>query len=287
MSSGVTELQWTALPASASFGTEVRKIWTQRSLLPRVASLSILTAYHKTVLGVAWLFIRPLIVAGTATIVFRHALGVTGAGTSAPYPIFVLAGFAAWLLFERGVSWCTRCLVRHKAIARNFSTSRALLLFATSAPAIAESLAVFLCLLLAATGWAIADGVWYLPLGWKALVLIPLLLVMLIAIWSISLFTSILYVRVRDTWYVLRYVLTASLFLTPVFYSLDDLPPRMAYLVRLNPLASYFAVYHWAILDGELPDARIALLHLLLLLLIFVVALRFFLRNSFDVMDQV
>jgi lipopolysaccharide transport system permease protein len=287
MSSRANELQWTAQPASASFGTEVRKIWAQRSLLPRLAALSILTAYQKTVLGVAWLFIRPLVVAVVATIVFKDALGVDGAGTPAPYPIFVLAGFAAWLLFERGVSWCTRTLVRHKVISRNFSTSRALLLFATSAAAIVQSLAVYLCLIVAAIGWAIADGVWYLPLGWKTLALLPLLLVMMIAVWSISLFTSILYVKIRDTWYVLRYVLTASLFVTPVFYSLADLPPRLANLVELNPLASFFAVYHWATLGGELPDPRIALLHLLLILVLFALGLRFFLRNSFDVMDQV
>jgi len=286
MSTPAPELQWTRLPASAGIGTELRKIWTQRSLLPRLASLSILTAYQKTVLGVGWLFIRPLVVAVGATIVFRQGLGVRGAGTTAPYPIFVLAGFAAWLLFEHGVSWCTRTLVRHKAIARNFSTSRALLLFATSAAAIAQSVAVYLCLIVAATGWAIVDRVWYLPLGWQTLTLFPLLLVMLMAVWSVSLFTSILYSRVRDTWYVLRYVLTAWLFLTPVFYSLADLPPHLASVVRLNPLASFFAVYHWATLGGELPDARVAFFHLLLILLLFVLGLRFFLRNSSDVMDQ-
>jgi ABC-type polysaccharide/polyol phosphate export permease len=154
------------------------------------------------------------------------------------------------------------------------------------AAAMAESLAVVFCLVVAATGWAIADGTWHLPLDWKALALFPLLLVMMVAVWSISLFTSILYLRVRDTWYVLRYVMTASLFLTPVFYSLADLPPRLAELVRLNPLASYFAVYHWALLGGDLPDTRIALLHLLFILILFGAGLRFFLRNSFDVMDR-
>jgi lipopolysaccharide transport system permease protein len=286
MSTPAREPQWIRLPVTASFGNEIGKMWAQRTLLPGVAALSIRTAYEKTVLGVAWLFIRPLIVAVVATIVFRDALGVEGAGTRAPYPIFVLSGFAAWLLFEHGISWCTRTLVRHKAIVRNFSTSHALLLFATSAAALAQSLAVYLCLIVAAVGWAIADGVWYLPLGWKTLTLFPLLLVMLMAVWGVSLFSSIFYLRVRDTWYLLRYVLTALLFLTPVFYSMADLPPRLADLVRLNPLASFFSVYHWAMLGGDLPDPSIAYLHLFLVVILFVLGLRFFLRSSSDVMDH-
>src|SRR5688500_17031067 len=128
MSTPAPEPQWIRLPVTASFGKEIGKLWAQRTLLPGVAALSIRTAYEKTVLGVAWLFIRPLAVAVVATIVSRDALGVKGAGTAVPYPIFVLSGFAAWLLFEHGISWCTRTLVRHKAIVRNFSTSHALLL---------------------------------------------------------------------------------------------------------------------------------------------------------------
>jgi lipopolysaccharide transport system permease protein len=286
MSGPAPEPQWIRLPVTESFGTDIRNIWAQRTLLPGTAALVVRTAYQKTVLGVAWLFIRPLVVAVVATIVFRDALGLEGAGTALPYPIFVLTGFAAWVLFEQGVSWCTRALMRHKAIVRNFSTSHALLLFATSAAAMAQSLAVYLCVIVAAAGWAIADGVWYLPMGWKTLTLLPLLLVLMLTAWGVSLFSSIIYLRVRDTWYVLRYALTALLFLTPVFYSMADLPPRLADLVRLNPLASFFSVYHWATVGGDLPDPRFAFFHLFLVAILFAFGLRYFLRSSSDVMDH-
>lgn len=82
------------------------------------------------------------------------------------------------------------------------------------------------------------------------LVLLPLGMLTL----GLSWFLASLGVFLRDVSQVVQLGLQALIFLTPVFYPLEALPPRFQALIRLNPLTPIVEALRAVMLWGRLPD---------------------------------
>src|SRR5262249_61075161 len=64
---------------------------------------------------------------------------------------------------------------------------------------------------------------------------------------------SMLAVFVTDLTEVLSLLLVALLFLTPIFYSIDNLPSALRQLMILNPVYHLFTAYQQVLVHGASP----------------------------------
>lgn len=88
--------------------------------------------------------------------------------------------------------------------------------------------------------------------GW--LLALPLLVALRILItFGIAWIVSTLAMFVTDTAELLAFALTAWLFLTPIFYSADVLPPALQWMTAVNPLHRLVEAYRSVILSGQAP----------------------------------
>ena len=91
---------WVIEPRREALADRLRDVWRYRRLLRFFAAKSLTKLYKRTVLGAAWIFIRPLFPLVVNTIVFGGVLGVGSNGV--PYFLFINCGGALWDLFSAG-----------------------------------------------------------------------------------------------------------------------------------------------------------------------------------------
>jgi lipopolysaccharide transport system permease protein len=113
------------------------------------------------------------------------------------------------------------------------------------------------------------------------LVLLPFVLLLAGGAWALS----ALGVFFRDLSHVVALVLTAVLFLSPVFYSTSRLTPGLQKLVLLNPISFIVAQTRAVLLEGAFPNWRGLGLYLIVGWVAAVVGLAFFRKSKKNFAD--
>jgi len=90
---------------------------------------------------------------------------------------------------------------------------------------------------------------------------------------------------VRDVSQILSVILTFWFWFTPIFYSLDRFPPKLLFLVRLNPLAHVVTGYRDCLLRMQMPDLNILAILALASLAVFTAGGLFFRKTKREFVD--
>lgn len=92
------------------------------------------------------------------------------------------------------------------------------------------------------------------PMFWQGLWLPVIVLPLLILILGLSWFLSALGTYVRDVNQVVTLLISAIMFLSPLFYQISSLPEKVRPLIRLNPLTIPMEEARGALMFGETPN---------------------------------
>ena len=88
--------------------------------------------------------------------------------------------------------------------------------------------------------------------AWLAL---PLVLgIQFLLVTAGSALTAILIPLVPDLRVIINNLMTLMLFISGIFFTLDDLPDRSRVLLQLNPMATLIDAFRTVLLDGKWPD---------------------------------
>lgn len=255
---------WRIQPLAPDVLGEVKAVWRQRSLIGFFARHALISVYSNTVLGIAWMIIRPLVIAIGATFVVGKVFGVSV--DPIPLPLFILTGLAAWTLIRRGVLDVTRSVVRNKTLLQQIYVPPLLLSIAALSTCIFQFLVVLAVVLALAFYYGPIQGLFYVSVGLQTLALLPAIVLMLLAALALGCFTAILNVMARDTQLSLRYVLSGWMLLSPVLYPTEIIPEAYRWIIYMNPMTSIIELYRWALLGyGTLHIEFLGLAVLLIL----------------------
>jgi len=218
-----------------SIRREVAGAWQSRNLVPRMAARVVVKTYVRTILGRAWLVLRPVMDSLGLALLFGAVIGIKAPG-GVPYILFLLVGLYGWRLFERSLFWSTRSFDRYARLVRKLDPPLLLMPIAGIGPAIVES-AVYAGIIVGTVAYFwVADGTLYVVLAPEMLLgLAGVLLCLLFAV-GLGLTLSVLNARARDVRIGLRYVLSIWFYVTPVIYPLSKLPEFFQVLAQVNPV---------------------------------------------------
>jgi homopolymeric O-antigen transport system permease protein len=189
-------------------------LFRYRELFVNLFRRELRVKYRGSLLGLAWSLVNPLVLVGVYTLVFS----VLWRAFSIPhYPLFIVSGLLVWIFFQSSLQSASASLLGHANLVKQVKFPRQLLPLAV----VGTNLLSF-CVMLAVI----------LPLN---LVLIPetrstfwaaiLLAVPLVALVSgLSIVVAAATVVFRDVEHLLVAVLLPWFFLTPVFYTFEQLP---------------------------------------------------------------
>lgn len=198
----------------------------------------ILVRYKQATLGVLWAVLRPVLTTLVFTLVFGKIARLPAGDI--PYPLLVLSGMAPWFFFASTVGECGNSLVANSALITKVYFPR--LVVPTSA--VLANLVDFAitCILLAAL--LVVYGV---QLRWS-MALLPLVMVVLVLVAvGVGLWISALNAKYRDVQFVIPFLITFGLYLSPVGFASSVVPEKWRWLFDLNPMVGVIDGFRWSL----------------------------------------
>lgn len=190
------------------------------------------TRFRGSLLGLAWLWLTPLLTLLLFTLVFHGIFGMKWPGAQSQdafsFGLFLFVGLSAYQLFAEVVNRSALLIVGQPNLVTKVVFPLWVLPSSLFGAAVGQYLASLL-LLLAVIGWY--QGPLWTWL-WLPLVLLPFFM----GIWGGALLFASLGVYVRDLGHVLGMATTAIMFLSPIFYPLSAVPESWRDWLLLNPL---------------------------------------------------
>ena len=230
------------------------ELWEYREVFIFLGWRDILVQYKQTILGIAWVLIRPLLTVVIFTIIFSRIAGIESAGT--PYPLLVFSGMLVWQFFADMLTFGSNCFLANQQLVSKVYFPRLLL------PA-----SRVLCSLV---DFSVAF-IFYLILSWvrygiypsfKFLALPIFFCWMVIVAFSVSLLFASLIVCYRDFRHVIPFATQLGIYITTVGFSLTMAPLYVRYILALNPLTGIINGFRYVLL-GELLEPTILLISFL------------------------
>jgi lipopolysaccharide transport system permease protein len=267
-----------------NFRSQIREIWHHRHLIHFFGKIAVSRVYKRTVLGVAWLFIRPLATVAIGALFFGGVLGVKTDGV--PYFLFFLIGISVWHLFDSSLMWATRSLEANRRLLKKVYFPRLVLPVSHLAPALVDFGIFFLLIIITFGFYYIDRGNLYIT-NPATLLSVPVsVLLCIMTALSIGFWTSVLGVNVRDVRFVLRYVLQIWLLCTPVIYPLSTVPEEWRWIMMINPMTGIVEAYRYGWFGVGALDMQLLGVSIGVMLCLFVTGLIFFLRQEAQAIDR-
>lgn len=222
---------------------ELIQLIRYRDLLTQLVSRNIKTRYKRSVIGVVWTMLNPLMTMTVMAVVFSSLLRIS----IQHYPVFLLSGLLAWTFFSQATLSAMGELIWGSSIMKRIYIPRTVF----AATAVGTSLVnlvlslIPLAIVMALTGVHPTLALVFLP--------VPMVLLTAFAT-GVGLLLSTVAAYFTDVMEMYQVVLTAWMYLTPVFYTADLIPQEYRWLVYLNPVSSLVEAFRAPFYAGSLPD---------------------------------
>jgi lipopolysaccharide transport system permease protein len=221
-----------------------RELWESREVLWRFGTRDIVLRYRQTAIGVAWVFVQPLVAAGIFSIIFGQVANLPSDGV--PYFVFSFAGLLGWNLVNNVVGRSSGSLVSNQSLVSKVFFPRLLVPFGTT-------LSVLLDFVVAGALFAVLLVVFQINPGLPILLLPVWMLCSLLLALGVGVAASAIMVKYRDVAYVLPWFMQILFYATPVAYSLSAVPANLQWIFQINPVSWLMEAYRWSLLGLSAP----------------------------------
>jgi len=227
----------------------LKELWNARELIYNLILRDLKVRYKNSLLGIFWSWLNPLLM----MLVFTFVFNVMQGRDMPNYHIFVLSALLPWNFFSGAVTGGIRSIISNGHLIKKVYFPRAVLPISL----VLSNLVNFVISLPVLFILALISGMRFST--WLLLLPIPIL-VETIFIIGIVLFLSTLEVFYRDTHMLMDVGMLAWFFLTPIFYSVQQMPSQahlLGYAFNpqrlifwINPMASIINTYQDLIYRG-------------------------------------
>lgn len=191
--------------------------------------------YAGTWLGYLWSLLDPLFMSLIYWLVFTVILGARGVGEQ-PYLLFLLAGILPWVWLSSSLSDSSRALITENRLVRSIALPRELWVIKSITAKAME----FVFALPILIGLAIIFGK---SVTWELLWFPVAFILQYVLLIGIGLLLAPLTVLARDMKNIIRLVVRLGFYLTPIIYSVSDVPEQGQFLSYLNPMTGIVTLY--------------------------------------------
>jgi ABC-2 type transport system permease protein len=255
---------------------DLMEIYRYRNLLKNLVSRDLTVRYKRSILGFLWTMINPLVNTIVLTIVFAQIFRFP----TKEFIIYYLSGFLIWNLFAQSTVLSSRCLWGSSAIFKKIYVPKSIFVFSI----ICSELLNFafamvpLLLLMIIIRHTLPLTILFLP--------VPILLTALFTL-GLSLLLSVSSIFFYDIIESYQILLLPWMWLTPVIYPLEIIPPQYLPLIKLNPMYYFVECFRTPIYSSCLPGWEILACATALSIIFFLLGYKLFIRLADEVIFYV
>lgn len=227
-------------------------------ILRELVSKDFKLKYRRSALGVAWSVLNPLLMMIVLAIVFSNVMKVNDPEIY-NFPIYLILANTAWQLMSDSTSFGMSSIIDAASLLKKVKIDRYVFPLQKVLTAVVNYFFSLIAVVLVLVFYHIAPrlGVVSMTYFWSPtiyLLYFPLYLALLTVFCvGLSLFLSAASVFFRDVMHLWGVILTAWMYLTPCFYSINILPEWMHSLMRLNPMYLYITFIRRIAMWGQAP----------------------------------
>lgn len=207
--------------------------------------------YKRTVLGMAWSVLSPLLTLLVMRVVFTRFFG----RDTPHYTTYLFAGNLMFSYFRESTNGGMQSLMSNASIFTKINVPKYMFLLSKNVSAVINfglTLIVFFV-------FVAIDRVSFKPTMFA--IIFPIITMSIFNI-GVGMILSALFVFFRDTQYLYDVFLTLLTYLSAIFYTIDRFPAKIQRVFLLNPVFCNIKYIRVVVIDGNLPSP---MFHLLLL----------------------
>lgn len=228
---------------------EFIELWRYRDLLQLLIANRIKTRYKRSVLGVVWTLLNPLLNTLVLTIAFSQIFRFNVPN----YAIYILSGLLFWNFFSQSTNDAMDTLVWGSSLLKRIYVPRTIFAVAVVGNGLINYLLALipLCLIMLFMHHPFSLALITLPLAILILAMFTL---------GMGLLVSTVAVFFVDFVYIFNVLLSVWFYLTPIIYPISIIPSRFLPFIRLNPLLHLLELFHTMIYTAKMPTTTLWIL---------------------------
>jgi lipopolysaccharide transport system permease protein len=221
------------------------EIWRKRHFWLSLVRMDLRARYRKSVLGIGWTLVQPLMMTALLCLVF-HKLFQVEIHEFAPY---LLCGLACWNFLLHSTLQGCQCYYANAAYIRQYPAPLAIYPLRTTLGLMLHfliTLAVVLMLSIVLHGLPNPTALLSLVLG---------LLLWFLFAWSLAVIAGTANTYFRDVQHLMEVGFQVLFYATPIMYPARLLHDNhLGWLLQINPLIPFLELMRQPILYGKFPD---------------------------------
>ena len=199
--------------------------------------------YRKSILGVLWSLLNPLLTMLVMTLVFSYFFRFE----IEHFPVYLLSGMIIYSFFNESTTLAMHSIIASEGIIKKIYVPK--YIFPLSR--VVSSLVNLFFMLIAFILVFLFSSA---PFHWTIfLIPIPIFYTFVFSL-GVSMLVSSLAVIFRDITYLYGVLTLLLMYLTPIFWPVSMLSPQMAPIIGLNPLFQFVMYFRELALWGTIPD---------------------------------
>ena len=223
--------------------TDKRHYWY---VIRELTKREIKRRYARSYLGIVWSVLQPILMMAIISFVFTTLFN----RSIENYPVYLLTGQIVWSLFSGATTSALTCIVDNKAMLFRTTYPKEIFIISRCLTALVNFGFVFI----AYVPLSMALGIRFKPTALLWLVAIACIMIFSLGIGYI---VATLYVYFADVKYLYNVFLRLLFWLTPIFYSADNMPAVVQQVIYTNPVWAYISFGRICTIDGVVPDTEL------------------------------
>lgn len=214
-----------------------------RTLLKELVIRDIKIKYRRSILGLLWTVLNPLLMMVILTVVFSTMFK----NDIENFSVYLMCGQVIFNFYSESTSTAMSSIVGSAGLIKKVYVPKYLF-------PLSKVLSCFVNLVSSVIALTIVMVVTRTPVnGTIILAIIPIVYVLVFSM-GVSLMLASLTVFFRDILHLYSVLVTAWMYLTPIFYPLSTLPENLQRLISYNPLANFIELFREVVLYGKIPS---------------------------------
>lgn len=218
------------------------KLKSNKFLFQQLVHRDFTKKYKRTVLGVAWSILSPLLTLLVMNLIFGTLLG----SEIEHYTIYLFSGQLVFSFFNESTNEGMTSLLNNAEIFTKVNVPKYMFLLSKNVSSLIN-FGITLCVYFL---FVVFNGI---PITWKFILLLyPIACLVLFNI-GIGLILSAVYVFFRDIQYLYGIFTMLLMYMSAIFYSIDTFPQIGRNMFLLNPVYVYIRYFRKIVIEGTIP----------------------------------
>jgi len=253
-----------------------------KSLFLILLKNEIITKFRGSAFGLLWILLIPflmiLLYTFVFSIIFNAKWAISETGSNVEFALFMYSGLIFYNFFSEIISKSTTQLRSNINYIKKIIFPLELLVFVNVGSALFNFLINLLLLFL-------FNFYVFSEFNFNIFISILNFLPFVVLTIGITFFFTIASMVIRDLSYIVTILLTALMFLTPIFYSVDIVPDKFRMIINLNPLTIPINAVRELIFGNKIFYSDNYEIYILISMIIFISGLIFFIKTKKFLID--